>query len=51
MENINIEYVEYLINEFNTCSLEKLEKYNSDYESGDVSSDFKLAYETWLSKK
>ena len=48
---INIEYVEFLINEFNTCPLTKLEKYNADYESGDISPDFKEAYEIWLSKK
>jgi len=45
---INMEYVEYLINEFNTCSLEKLAKYHADYESEEVSADFIFAFDKWL---
>jgi len=42
-------YVDFLVNEFNTCSLKKLEKYHADYESENVSPEFIFAWEKWLS--
>lgn len=43
-------YIEFMINEFNTCSFVKLAEYYDIYESEKCSGEFVFSFEKWLGK-